>query len=139
MSAGVAVYISPSSPPMYEHERVTLCTVGGTIARLKGCEFHGIHCKANGHCDDLFFIPDEALVRDEAAALGIRGPDDLFGGVVPHAFVGTKAVSHRLIDESAERPPGWSPAFARLIGDVVLPGYTVFTVHDARAAARHLL
>ena len=101
--AGVVVYISPSSPPMYEHERATLCTNGRTIARLSGCEYGGIHGDGDRGCPGLFFVPDEALVVDEAAPLGIRGENDLFGGVVPYAFVGTKAISHELIEQGISR------------------------------------
>src|SRR5690348_4470673 len=137
--AGVVVYISPSSPPMYEHERATLCTNGRTIARLSGCEYGGIHGDGHRGCAGLFFVPDEALVVEEAAPLGIRGEGDLFGGIVPHAFVGTKAISHDLIDECADRPAGWSTTFAKVAADVTLPGYTVFSARDARRAAKRLL
>lgn len=137
--AGVVVYISPSSPPMYEHERATLCTNGRTIARLTGCEYGGIHGDGHRGCAGLFFVPDEALVVDEAAPLGIRGESDLFGGVVPYAFVGTKAISHELIEDGADRPAGWSTAFAKAAGEVTLPGYTVFHAGDARRAAERLL
>lgn len=136
--AGVVVYISPSSPPMYEHERATLCTNGRTIARLSGCEYGGIHGDGHRGCAGLFFVPDEALVVDEAAPLGIRAERDLFGGVVPYAFVGTKAISHELIEDGADRPTGWSTAFAKAAGEVALPGYTVFSAGDARRAAERL-
>jgi hypothetical protein len=139
MPAGVVVYISPSSPPMYEHERATLCTNGRTIARLSGCQYGGIHGDGHRGCAGLFFVPDEALVVEEAAPLGIRGESDLFGGIVPHAFVGTKAISHDLIDECADRPAGWSTTFAKLAGKVALPGYTAFSARDARRAAKRLL
>src|SRR5690349_8733614 len=139
MPAGVVVYISPSSPPTYEHERATLCTNGRTIARLSGCQFGGIHRDGHRGCAGLFFVPDEALVIAEAAPLGIRGESDVFGGIVPHAFVGTKAISHELIDQCADRPAGWSTTFAEESADVVLPGYTVFSARDARRAAKRLL
>jgi hypothetical protein len=139
MPAGVVVYISPSNAPMYEHEKVTLCTNGRTIARLTQCEYRGIHGDEHRGSTNLFYVPDEALVLEEAVPLGIRGPTDLFGGVVPYAFVGTKAISHGLVDERAARPAGWSSAFATHISDVVLPGYTVFDIGDARAAAQRML
>jgi hypothetical protein len=139
MPAGVVVYISPSSPPMYEHERATLCTNGMTIARLSGCQYGGIHGDGHRGCAGLFFVPDEALVIEEAAPLGIRAECDLFGGVVPHAFVGTKAIGHELIDDDADRPAGWSTAFAKAAAEVALPGYTVFSARDARRAAKRLL
>jgi len=137
--AGVVVYISPSSPPMYEHERATLCTNGRTIARLSGCQYDGVHGDGHRGCAGLFFVPDEALVVEEAMPLSIRGESDLFGGVVPYAFVGTKAISHDLIEDGADRPAGWSTAFAKAAAEVALPGYTVFRADDARRGAERLL
>ena len=39
----------------------------------------------------------------------------------------------------AERPPGWSTAFAERVREIVLPGYTVFSNRDAQMAARRML
>jgi uncharacterized protein DUF3182 len=61
-----------------------------------------------------------------AQELGIASATDLFGGVVPDAFMKTKVVTHELVDIEAERPAGWSPTFAARIHDVVLPGHAVF-------------
>ena len=82
----------------------------------------------------FYFVPSCTLNGDEAAALGIHGPDDLFGGVVPHAFVATKAISHPLVAPDAAALPGWNPAFAARVGDAVLDGYTAFNPDDARRA-----
>jgi len=40
--------------------------------------------------------------------------------------------------KSADRPPGWSSVLAERVRDVVLPGHTVFSVRDARVAAKRL-
>jgi Protein of unknown function (DUF3182) len=61
----------------------------------------------------VFFVPDDVLLRAEASALGIRGPDDLYGGVAPHPFVNLR----------------------RKVRDVTLPGYTVFNAGNAGVAA----
>ncbi|TMJ91998.1 MAG: DUF3182 family protein [Alphaproteobacteria bacterium] len=87
----------------------------------------------------IFFVPDDVLVREEASALGVRGPNDVYGGVVPHPFVKTKAITHQLIDSDAQRPQGWSAAFAEKVRDVTLAGYTVFNAEDARLAAQRML
>src|SRR5260370_10067898 len=63
----------------------------------------------------------------------------LGGGVVPHLFVKTKAITHGLVGRDAERPPGWSTAFAERVREIVLPGYTVFSSRDAHMAARRML
>ena len=72
---------------------------------------------------------------DEALTLGIRGPNDFFGGIVPHHFVKTKAISHQLVHPNAAQPEGWSAEFAQNTQDLVLPGYTAFSAQDARIAA----
>ena len=60
-------------------------------------------------------------------------------GVVSHPFVKTKAITHPLVSGSADRPLGWSSVFADRVRDVVLPGYTAFSVSDARVAAKGLV
>jgi hypothetical protein len=87
----------------------------------------------------LFFVPDDTLLVDEASYLGIRSPHDLYGGVAPYRFAKTKAITHGLASCRAERPQGWSTAFAERVRGIVLPGYTVFSNRDARVAARHML
>ncbi len=122
-----------------EHEQMTRMEVVRRLARLKGCtvaeEF--AEPRIGG---PVYRVPSDTLVGVERArALGIQGRSDFFGGVVPHAFVATKAISHGLVDERASAPPGWNPAFARMVGDAVLPGWTAFTAGDARTAAERLL
>jgi hypothetical protein len=84
-------------------------------------------------------VPSNTLIREQAAALGIHGPDDLFGGVVPHAFVATKAISHPLVSPDAAAVTGWDPAFTARAGDSVLAGYSAFSRDDARRAGLRLL
>jgi hypothetical protein len=75
----------------------------------------------------------------EARRLGIRGPRDLFGGVVPHPFVATKVITHPLVRPNAAAPRGWSHGFASDVRQAVLPGYSVFSPADALEAGRLLL
>jgi len=109
------------------------------IARLIGADY------ANDPADDCaqdaecYYVPDCTLLREEAAALGIRGEADLFGGVVPYAFVATKTISHGLIDAAATAPDGWSHLLAEALGDTVLPGYSVFAREDLLRAGGRLL
>jgi Protein of unknown function (DUF3182) len=135
----VVVYFSRLGGPMYAHERVTLSIVAQAIARIKGAKFAGLYDSAKRYPGNVFFVPDDTLVLDEASCLGIRLPTDLFGAVVPYPFAKTKAITHQLVNPSADRPEGWSSAYAELVQDVVLPGYTVFSVDDARTAAERLL
>src|SRR6516165_5861812 len=72
-------------------------------------------------------------------ASGSEARMTLYGGVVPYPFAKTKAITHQLVDACADRPEGWSSVFPEKVKDVVLPGYTVFNLDDARIAARRLL
>jgi hypothetical protein len=140
MSDGVVVvYSSRLGGSMYHHERVTLSVVAEAIAQIKGVEFAGLYDNAKRYSGNVFFVPDDTLVLDEALCLGIRLPTDLFGAVVPYPFAKTKAITHRLVDPSGDRPEGWSSAYAEMVQDVVLPGYTAFSVDDALTAAARLL
>ena len=139
-SDGVVVaYFSCLGGPMYAHERVTLSIVAEAIAQIKGAKFAGLYDSAKRYPGNVFFVPDDTLVLDEASCLGIRLPTDLFGAVVPYPFAKTKAITHQLLDPSADRPEGWSSAYAETVQDVVFPGYTAFSVDDARTAAARLL
>src|SRR5260221_5850833 len=112
MVAGVVVmYLSRLGAPMYAHERTTLAAVANTIAQVKHYKFAGRYDKAHNYSDNVFFVPDDTLMLNEALCLGIRSLNDVFGGVVPHPFGGTKSITHRLIVSGADRPEGWSPAF----------------------------
>ena len=131
----VAVYCSRLGGSMYAHERVTLSVVAEAIAQIKGAKFAGLYENAKRSSENVFYVPDDTLVLDEASCLGIRVTTDLFGAVVPHPFVKTKAITHQLVDPSADRPEGWSSTYAEMVQDVVLPGFTAFSVDDARTAA----
>lgn len=121
-----------------EHERCTLRLFVRRLAALKGWDDGG-HFDPARCADRLYFVPACTLTRDEADSLGIRGPDGLFGGVVPQRFVATKAISHPLVAPDAAAPAGWSADFAAQVGDAVLDGYSVFSRDDAREAGERLL
>jgi Protein of unknown function (DUF3182) len=135
----VVVYFSWFGKPLQAHHKVVLDLGAKAIAKIKGYEFGGHYDTAYDYSGPLFFVPDDTLLVDEASCLGIRSPKDLYGGVVPHLFVKTKAITHGLVDRDAERPPGWSTAFGERVREIVLPGYTVFSNCDAQEAARHML
>jgi hypothetical protein len=122
-----------------EHDRQSRRTVARRLAEVIGCPYGGDYDAAAGNAGPLYFVPDDALLAAEAETLGIRGPQDLFGGVVPSAFMATKAITHPLVARDAAAPAGWSHAFAAQAGDTVLRGYTAFAAEDARRAALRLL
>src|SRR5262249_49357767 len=133
-----AVVTSAAADRAHRHDGVTLAARAARLAALKGYHFAGEYDPADRPSGRVYFVPRATMVGVAAAnALGVRTEDDLFGGVVPHPFVATKAVTHPLVEPDADAPEGWSHAFARRVRDVVLPGFTAFTRCDAgRAGAR---
>jgi hypothetical protein len=136
----VATYTVPGCGFAHGHERATRDGIAKRLAALKGLDFAGEYEPTRRYPSPVYLVPSDTLVGvDAAAALGVRTEHDLFGGVAPHAFVPTKAITHPLIRPDAHAPLGWSHAFGRQVREVVLDGFTVFTVEDAREAGRRLL
>lgn len=123
------------------HDYVSRARAGACLADLLGYAYAGDYCEERidektGHA---YFLPDDTLVAADAGRLGVHSDIDLFGGVAPHAFVATKAISHGVVSPEARVPTGWSYALAPMIEDAVLYGFATFGRHDARAAARLVL
>jgi len=135
----VVIYFSWFGKPLQRHHKVVLDAGSKAIANIKGYDFGGCYERAHDHAGPVLFVPDDTLLTAEASCLGIHSPQHLYGGVVPHLFVKTKAITHGLVDCHAERPRGWSTAFAERVRGIVLPGYTVFNHRDARLAAARML
>ena len=87
-----------------------------------------------------YVVPDVTIDSlDAARALGIRGEDDLFGGVVPFPFVATKTITHPLIDPAAAAPEGWQSASPSAFAMSPRRAGRLSPISDARAAGRRLL
>src|SRR5215204_3015383 len=137
---GIVVVYSPAELYCCRHERATRAELARRLAALKGFDFAGEYDPSALAPGPAYVVPGDTLVgAAAAAALGIRGEHDLFGGVAPHAFVATKAITHPLVEVDAFAPMGWSHEFGRRVHDVVLRGFTAFTVEDARRAGLCLL
>jgi len=117
------------------HERASIDCFGRRLARLMGREFRAEALSGLPG----YFIPLETLTREEAAMRGITCAQDLFGGVVPHAFVASKLVTHGLVDGGTDAPQAWAPTLGQTLADAVLPGYSVFNRGDLHTAVRALL
>ncbi|MET0550872.1 MAG: DUF3182 family protein [Xanthomonas sp.] len=117
------------------HEAATHGWVVAEVARLMGLPLHQEGCAA-GTC--AFCVPDETLTVAQATQIGVHAAADLLGGVVPHAFVATKAISHPLVDGDAQVPEGWQPELGAALASATLPGYTAFSAADARRAYARL-
>jgi hypothetical protein len=124
------------------HERATHIAIAQQLATLLDVDFV-CHSEAAGHEESQtlgYVVPDTTITSLALARrLGIQGEDDLFGGVVPEPYMASKTITHPLVRVSAAAPPGWCADFARKVEEAVLPGFSVFTLEDARTAARELL
>jgi hypothetical protein len=136
----VAFYRSNGQSGPLDHDASSKAKVAESLAGLLGLDFTGEFDPAMPSQAPVYLVPSETLPSLAAARrLGVRCVDDLFGGVVPAAFVATKVISHPLVRPDAAAPPGWSPLCADGVRDAALPGYSVFNAADAREAASRLL
>jgi hypothetical protein len=122
------------------HERETRAAIAGRLAALKGYRFAGEYPPPPGHAGPVYLVPSDTLVGHASAeALSVRTEDDLFGAVVPHPFVATKAITHPLVAPDAVAPPGWSHGLATRLRESTLEGFATFSPADARRAGALLL
>lgn len=133
----VAHSVRPEAPL---HEVETNRALARWLAQILGLKYGGSYDPALHDGRDLYLLPTQTLVGVAAARqLGVKGPEDLWGGYVDHDFICTKAISHGLRNKNAHAPEGWSPLFSERVRSVVLDGLSVFSMDDARPAAEHLL
>src|SRR5215208_3586752 len=116
----VVVYSADEAGFGNSHEAVTWIELGKRIAALLGYEYAGEYKRSGDYKRPTYFLPSQTIVGiDTANALGIRTEHDLFGGVVPYAFVGSKAIVHPLVDPAAQAPPGWRHGFGERVRELV--------------------
>ncbi|WP_201207248.1 DUF3182 family protein [Pseudomonas sp. S37] len=134
--AGVVLLDTRENTP--EHEHAVHLKLADGLGRLLGCP-PVQPGQPPSAADGYYYLPTETLIDPQRyAAFGIQDEQDLFGGLVPHPYMATKAISHPL-PAGGNFPPGWTDAFARQACDALLRGYTVFSKADARSAAQLLL
>src|SRR5690606_6253725 len=125
--------------PRSDHEQASQAWVARRLAALAGWEYAGAFDPSNPPPLRPYFVPDETLTVEQAAGLGIEDEDDLFGGVVPHAFVASKVITHCLPREAVACPEGWRPELGERLRSVVLDGFSAFCPTSAGTAGRELL
>ena len=136
----VVFYRCDRNASMADHDLSTKAAIAKSIARLLDLEYAGQFDSRRSHLGPLYVVPSDTLTASSLPRrLGIRGVSDFFGGVVPYPFVGSKAITHPLIQPAAAAPQGWAIDYAAYLGDAVLPGYTAFSVADALLAGGLLL
>ncbi|AHE56070.1 DUF3182 family protein [Sphingomonas sanxanigenens] len=118
------------------HDRVSRRVVARHVAALLDLPFGGEAIVAS---TNAYVVPFDTLIADEAALLGVAGEDRLLGGVVPHRFVATKAITHPLIAPDAAAPEGWAHELGSALAPVVPIGFTAFSTADVRRAGETLL
>jgi len=121
-----------------EHEAATGRWIGERLAALLGFDYGGVYAHDLRYETSPFYMPDVTLLLSEARELGITGPHQLLGGVVPHEFVATKTITHPLVEGARTKPEGWFDALGLALDDVTLPGFAAFSVEDVGRAARLL-
>ena len=121
------------------YECETRAALAARLAALQGMDYGGIWEPVRRYGGPVYYVPHDTLDASTARALGIRDERDLFGGVVPHPFVATKAITQPLVDHDAVAPDGWSHAFHARGPNAVLRGFTAFSLEDARRAGERLL
>ncbi len=134
----VLVYRGQRKTVQSGHEVGTLWALARQIADLKGTTLAGQFDASEAYPAHRYLVPDDTLTLTQARKLGVRSVRDLFGGVVPFPFVGSKVIAHALPDDAQASPPGWSRVFGEHTASLVLPGYTAFSRIDACNAARIL-
>jgi len=134
---GVMLAVTDAATP--EHELKVHTVLGTRIAEMLDCRFLGLAESPADTADPVYLIPDATLTGDQHHALGIKTEADFFGGSVPFAFVGSKAISHPLVSDVATAPRGWSAEMMQFARKAVLKGFTAFSTDDARQAGAELL
>lgn len=134
---------SPAAPPheLASHHYLAL-HLAGLLDRKFVMDYDPL---MRSSFDHVYYVPFRTLVEPDTTStseerlMGLRSLHDLFGGVVPYAFVGTKAITHPLVTDNARAPAGWSKKFGEYVRHAVLLGNTVFSADDARRAGPDLL
>lgn len=129
----------PRRPSASEHEVASHSVLTRRLAGLLGADYADYDA-ATLAGRRVYYVPAHTLVgQAQADALGISAEHHLYGGLVPHAYVATKAISHPLHRPHDAQPAGWAADLGAELGDAVLPGYTAFSLADASAAGLALL
>ena len=94
--------------PRSRHERASQDWVARRLASLCGWAYGGAYETRSAPAWHPYFVPDETLDLEQATRLGIQGEDDLFGGVVPHAFVASKVIMLNTNQLGTNRQTNWA-------------------------------
>jgi len=138
--APLVVVYSPMRAAEHGHEAFTCCALAKKVADLLGYEFGGEY-KLNAVKPDrpMFLVPTTTITTDQARALGVLTNRNIFGGVVPYAFVATKAIVHGLRTTGSPAPEHWCHRFSESVRELVPNGLIAFSLLDALRAGTQML
>src|SRR5438046_585215 len=109
------------------HEAACHMAYAKRIAGLLRCAYAGEYESDRAYTGHLYFVPSDTLLYEEADGLGIHNEEQLLGGIVPAAFIATKAITHSLVEESAYVPSSWSYEFPARVQSLVHHGFSAFS------------
>ncbi|MET0375163.1 MAG: DUF3182 family protein [Rhizorhabdus sp.] len=133
---GVAALVDPGRPWGHEHDRSSRDRLLERIAAYLDTD-HLPASEGDASAYGVLLVPGDTL--DQSQSRYTTEGVEILGGVVPAMFIGTKAITHPLVDDEADRPAAWSSVMADMMGDAALTGFTAFSVRDAARAGRLLL
>ena len=136
---GVAMLARPHDPGGNLHDRASREVLLQRLAVLLNLPFVGAVDLEQAAQRRFLLVPADTISDAPADRADEFSSDSILGGVVPALFVGTKAITHPVLDDASPRPDEWSEAMAAALGDAALNGYTAFTPEDAARAGRVLL
>lgn len=134
---GVAAFVDPLASSGNLHDRVSRAVLLKRVAAL--CGVPVLDTVDRVGAANILLIPGDTIDQTIARMAGVTEREHILGGVVPAAFVGTKAITHGLVHAAASRPVAWSDMMATVMGDAALHGFTAFSHEDALAAGDALL
>ena len=139
--AAACVVAYPRDSNASEHEIATQLCLAHKLAELLQCQVvEPYQPDRSRPALAHYYVPDQTLIGPlHADELNVRDETQFFGGMVPHDFVASKAITHGLWRRRSVAPEGWSHILAERLGDAVLKGYTAFSPEDALQAGAALL
>ncbi|GGJ84914.1 DUF3182 family protein [Pseudomonas matsuisoli] len=134
-----AVFVLPNRENEPEHERQTHAALAARLAEALRLPYRGVFDPTVGQ-EQPYIVPSGTVTGlDAAKELGVTDVRHLFGGVVPEAFISTKAIVHPLVSADAKAPAMWSHVLGAALADSTLRGFTAFSMDDARDAIERVL
>lgn len=135
---GVAILVDGDDAVGNLHDQASRQVLVQRLAALLDRPFLGTIGRAQAEAAHILVVPPDTVSASPPGTSSLSR-ETLLGGAVPEVFIGTKAITHPVLDPTAARPGAWSEAMAVHLGDAALKGFTAFTVEDAARAGRALL